>query len=86
MDEVYRNLWSAVLKQAIEDVAKYPGGLISERTLSWFENKCEEIGSFQWICNILNLNPESIKMFIYHVISERFSTAINNSLVEFRAH
>jgi len=26
MDDVYRNLWSAVLKQAIEDVAKYTSG------------------------------------------------------------
>ena len=76
MDEVCWNLWSAVLQQAIEDVAKYPGGIISEKALSWFENECEEIGSFQWICSTLNLNPESIKMYIYQVISEKFSTAI----------
>jgi hypothetical protein len=86
MDDVYRNLWSAVLKQAIEDVAKYTSGFYSKRSLSWFEDECEELGSFQWICSILDLHPESIKMFIYQVIYERFSTAINNSPIEFRAH
>lgn len=83
MDEVYRNLWFAVLKQAIEDVAKYPDEIISESATSWLENECEEIGSFQWVCRILNLNPESIKIFVNQVTCERSSTAINNSLNEF---
>jgi hypothetical protein len=85
MEKIYQNLWSAVLKQAIEDVAKYPGGAFSETALSWFEDECDEIGSFQWICSILNLHPESIKRFFYPRMSERFSTAINNFPREFRA-
>jgi hypothetical protein len=77
MDETYLDLWYAVLKQAIVDVSKYPVGYYSERALSWVEDECEEVGSFQWICSILNLNPEAIKIFIYQRISERFSTTIN---------
>jgi hypothetical protein len=66
MDYVYQNLWVAVLKQAIEDVSKYPGGIISE--------------------SILSLNPESIKKYVYQVISETYSIAANNPPMEFRAH
>lgn len=62
--KVYQNLWSAVLKQAIKDVSKYNGEFFVERTLSWFEDESEEVGSFRWICSILNLNPESIKRIV----------------------
>ena len=85
MDDVYRNLWTAVLKQAIEDVVKYTGGFSTKRALSWFEDENEEIGSFQWICSVLDLNPELIKMVIKPEMSERISTAINNSPIEFHA-
>jgi len=85
MDEVYRNLWIAVLKQAIEDVAKYTGGFFTKRALSWFEDESEETGSFQWICSVLDLNPESIKILIKPGMSERISTSINNSPIEFHA-
>ena len=78
MDETYLDLWYAVLKQAIVDVSKYPVGYYSEKALSWVEDECEEVGSFQWICSILNLNPEPIKIFIYQRISEGFSTAIHH--------
>jgi hypothetical protein len=64
MDEAYRNLWIAVLKQAIKDVEKYHGGFSTENSLSWFDDENEEIGSFQWICKILDLNPGSIKSLV----------------------
>ena len=85
-DKVYLNLWSAVLKQAIKDLLKYRNGFFAERTLSWFEDKSEEVGSFQWICSILNLNPESIKMILIPVTRESNSIPANNSPMEFRAH
>ena len=79
-NESYLNLWSAVLNQAIEDIFEFHGSVFAERTLSWFEDECEEVGSFHWICRILNLNPESIRKFIYQMIRE------NNFSMEIRAH
>ena len=85
-DEVCRNLWSAVLKQAIKDASEYHCGFFAERALSWFEDESKEIGSFQWICSILNLNPESIKRVIYQVTRESNSISANNSPMESCAH
>ena len=85
-DEVYLNLWSAVLDQAIEDVLKFRGSFLAERTLSWFEDECKEVGSFHWICRILDLNPESVKNSIYQLIRESNSIAANNSPMELQAH
>ena len=85
-NEGYIDLWSAVLDQVIEDVFKFQGTVFAERTLSWFEDECEDVGSFHWICKILNLNPKSIKNFIYQIIRESNSIAANNSLMELRAH
>ena len=55
MDEAYRKLWIAVLKQAIKDI---------ERSRQWFEDGNKETGSFQWICSVLDLNPGSIKTLV----------------------
>ena len=55
MAEAYRKLWIAVLKQAIKDF---------ERSRSWFENENEEIGSFRWICMVLEFDPRSIKSLL----------------------
>ena len=85
-NDVYLNLWSAVLDQAIEDVLKFQGSVFAERTVAWFEGECKEVGSFHWICRILDLNPESVKNSIYQLIGESNSIAANNSLMELRAH
>ena len=65
MDESYRNLWAAVLIQAIEDAENYSAGFHREKALAWFEQKSEEPGSFQWICSALDLDPELIKLRIH---------------------
>lgn len=85
MDESYRNLWAAVLDQAIEDVRQYNGGFSMERAILWFESESNEIGSFLWVCSVLDLNPKPIKMFIRPEIRDRMSTSINNSPNEFSA-
>ena len=61
MDKEYRELWAAVLKQAIEDAQKYIGSFAMEKAHQWFKNESDEVGSFLWICSILDLAPESIK-------------------------
>ena len=63
MDEAYRNLWIAVLKQAIKDM---------ERSRPWFEDGNKETGSFQWICSVLDLNPRSIKRLIIYKGEKEF--------------
>jgi len=60
MEQKYKNLWSAVLKQAIKDAnqnTKYP----FNNPRLWFQSKNHTVGSFLWICNILNIDPESIR-------------------------
>lgn len=60
MEQKYRNLWAAVLKQAIKDAnqnTKYP----FNNPQLWFKSDSHAVGSFLWICNILNIDPESIR-------------------------
>ena len=65
MEEAHIKLWAVVLKQAIKDAQKYYGSFSGDRTQLWFQNETEEVGSFLWICSVLNLDPESIVRFIY---------------------
>jgi hypothetical protein len=54
----HRNLWAAVLQQAIEDVAKKNGKSGTAR--EWFESSRDGVGSFLWVCGVLDFDPEQI--------------------------
>jgi hypothetical protein len=67
MSDVYKNLWLAVLEQAIEDVKQDVKNQENVRAinkanaLEWFSNKNEGIGSFIWICYFLEIAPGPIR-------------------------
>ena len=77
LDAPYRNLWAAVLEQAVKDVLQCTASLDRERTLSWFESKRKDVGSFLWICNVLDLNPETIRMYIRLGMMKTFLSPVN---------
>lgn len=60
MEKEYRNLWAAVLKQAIKDAKNTLNNSLTSPGL-WFSSRSHEIGSFLWICGILNVDPESVR-------------------------
>ena len=55
MINCYKKLWAAVLDRAIEDSA------YEEDARAWFQSGREGIGSFLWICDTLELDPDSLK-------------------------
>ena len=60
--EACRDLWLAVLGQAIKDargIRTYHG--IVKEAREWFESENEGPGSFLWICRVLCLDPEAVK-------------------------
>ncbi len=58
----YRRLWAAVLEQAVKDAR---GGrtyhIITEEARAWFRSKKEGMGSFIWVCRILDLDPGYVR-------------------------
>jgi hypothetical protein len=60
MDQKYRNLWAAVLKQAIKDTKQSTNNSLSSPGL-WFYSHNHGVGSFLWICGILNIDPDSVR-------------------------
>lgn len=57
----YRGLWASVLLQAIRDVDS------SERcdrepALTYINDSSAETGSFLWVCEMLDLDPDRIRM------------------------
>lgn len=74
--DVYGQLWLAVLALAIEDATSpaepipengVPSQLYTEdqwiqrRARLWIGSRSRETGSLEWICTMLNLNPEAIR-------------------------
>jgi hypothetical protein len=72
----YRNLWAEVLRIAVEDatgnVAALQGGdayhdrdqvraLITDRARAWLSSDDRLVGSFLWICGLLELNAEAVR-------------------------
>jgi len=60
MDQKYRNLWAAVLKQAIKDAKQSVKSSLTGPGL-WFCSNSHAIGSFLWICGVLNIDPVSVR-------------------------
>ena len=61
MEEGCKRLWAAVLKQAIKDI-RCRNDRRRENALSWFNSKNKGTTSFLWICGILGLDPDLIRM------------------------
>ena len=56
MTKSCKELWAAVLEQAIQDFNR--GYFYAENARAWFESESEEIGSFLWICRMLGVDAE----------------------------
>ena len=60
--EACKDLWLAVLEQAIKDARGtriYYS--VVEEARDWFKSENEDPGSFLWICRLLGLDPEAVK-------------------------
>lgn len=67
--DCYGLVWFAVLLQAVED-ASVPVPNVhplteqhyyQRKAVLWFRNKERaDIGSFMWVCSVLNLDPEDV--------------------------
>ena len=67
----YKKLWAAVLDQAIKDAGgsvehrkEYARHLIMENAHAWFLSEDQGIGSFCWICSILEIEPEYARVLL----------------------
>jgi hypothetical protein len=60
MDQKLRNLWAAVLKQAIKDAQQNFNKSLASPGL-WFSSNSHAVGSFLWICGVLNIDPELVR-------------------------
>jgi hypothetical protein len=60
MEQNFRNLWAAVLKQAIKDAKQDLKNSLTSPGL-WFYSDSQAIGSFLWICGVLNIDPDSVR-------------------------
>jgi hypothetical protein len=66
-EKACKNLWAAVLEQAIQDAQCEMASnkenveyIFTRNALEWFYGEGREIGSFLWICNILDIDPKSV--------------------------
>lgn len=77
-----RQIWAAVLNQAVDDLSgagtdragpchKNARAIISTRARRWFAAANRGIGSFVWICHILDLDPDRTR----NVIMSRFAAS-----------
>jgi hypothetical protein len=65
MDRI-KNLWGSVLTQAIEDLTlkKNPSKVAimnRDSAIDWFNSENDGVGSFKWVCIVLDFNKDKIK-------------------------
>ena len=72
MDSAYKRLWFSVFKTAIEDYRGVHGSILREDARAWLTSDDEDVGSFNWICSVLNVEPFFVRRIChlngdYHV-------------------
>ena len=60
-EETCKRLWAAVLEKAIKD-ALGDNIYLRESAWTWLRSENQGIGSFLWICTILGLKPQFVRM------------------------
>lgn len=65
-----QELWAAVVRESWLDL--YPMGTMTldkaqnrHDAKEWFAHEGVEVGSFRWVCDILGLNPEKMRVLIH---------------------
>ena len=85
----YLRLWAAVMKQGIDLAAlAYFRRGDSERPeydLYWFESDSNEVGSFNWICDVLGYDPNTARYLAKSKFREIALAAHNRSKREAKA-
>ena len=65
-----KNLWKAVLEQAFKDAQGQVGTYEYRRDARvWFQSDSKDIGSFLWICEVLDLDPEVTRASVDHGVN-----------------
>ena len=68
----YMRLWWAVLLQAVNDVTQATTEDMDRKVLlDWFNSDRQDVCSFIWICDILDLNHEYVRRNVLRVNKER---------------
>ena len=62
MEEAYKQLWTAVIEQAVKDAQGHVTTYAyRENAREWFACEDESVGSLAWICGILDVDPNFIR-------------------------
>jgi hypothetical protein len=67
MEDACKQLWAAVLKQAIKDAQRELSAnmfnfkkMSRQSAVRWFLSETQEVGSFLWVCSLTRIEPESV--------------------------
>lgn len=77
MSNNFKRLWFVVIEQALKDAEGYGmgdksyGENIREEARVWFLSENQGIGSFFWVCLVLDLNPEFLRK-LHHPLKALF--------------
>jgi hypothetical protein len=75
-------LWFAVLLQSIEDALSFT---LDESTVAaakrWFRADREDVGSFKWVCNAINLDSETVLQRVRQQFRQRQRPALREGQI-----
>ncbi len=77
MEERCKGLWFSVLERAIKDLRGFYGLSLQDNAETWLLSGNKGVGSYLWICSVLNLDPSSIRRSLINCVDEDLSMAEN---------
>lgn len=61
-DQGIRQLWASVISQAICDVDLRGDRVVRAQAMRWLNSDAQNEGSLRWICDMLDLDADRIRM------------------------
>ena len=76
----YRKLWRAVLMGALKDLQGYPQSALDgqwrrREARPWFKSPDNGIGSLNWVCEITNLDADTVRRYVLSTPSAIYDLA-----------
>jgi hypothetical protein len=64
VSDPYKSLWSAVLGRAADDIMSRQH-IAQSSAKYWFKSRMYGVGSFCWICDVLDLDPDKTMAAVF---------------------
>ncbi len=76
------DLWTEVIALSLRDLTHPKNPYAAREAQDWFSSDSQEIGSFDWVCHLIDIEPSFIREALAKKQTDPLSVAFEELLVD----